>query len=324
MATSGAITGAPASQHRKRARPTITSRSSVPTAAAELKHATISRTSMAIITMITGAAPERRRRHAAPALGLELVAPTTAAASSKQQPQRQVYPRNQLPVLCDLVFHVASDLLCPTRSLRPSESCHSHIHARTNPGFCNFPANRRLRIHTLFPFHVETTTVPAVYHQLASGSCAVPITSLSECSAAAAFLGLSDTTASNDGHRLRLRRQDVFIAPLGRISDCDANIQTEYFCASRATPEACRTDISIGMQCSDDCCGIGVNYHPPYCCEIDLPRALTHPPRPRGPHVGKGGACASHAHAHLETRVVRMCGSRPVQSSLLAPLSALF
>ena len=107
----------------------------------------------------------------------------------------------------------------------------------------------------------------------------MPITSQSECSTAAALLALSDTTASNDGHRLR--RQDVFVAPLGHDNDendCDANVQTEYFCASRATPEACRTDISIGMQCSYDCCGIGVNYHPPYCCETDLP--LAHPPRP--------------------------------------------
>ena len=111
----------------------------------------------------------------------------------------------------------------------------------------------------------------------------MPISSRSECSAAAAFLALSDTTASYDGHRLRQRRQDGVVALLdrgrGRNRDCDANLQTEYFCASRATPEACRTDASIGMQCSHDCCGIGVNYHPPYCCEIDLP--CVHHPAPR-------------------------------------------
>ena len=131
------------------------------------------------------------------------------------------------------------------------------------------------------PFHVEMTTVPAVYDTLAYGSCAVPITSRSDCSAAAAFLALSDTTASYDGHRLRQRRQDDVVAPLHRSSDCDANLQTRYYCDSRATPEACRTDGSIGTQCSDDCCGIGVNYHPPYCCEIDL--SHPHPPRPAAP-----------------------------------------
>ena len=160
-------------------------------------------------------------------------------------------------------------------------------------------------MHTISPISIDTTTVPAVYHQLASGSCTVPITSQSECSAAAALLALSDTTASNDGHRLR--RQDVVVAPLGHDNDendCDANIQTEYFCASRATPEACRTDISIGMQCSYDCCGIGVNYHPPYCCETDLP--LAHPPRPApAALIPAKEVCvqATHTRKHASRRV---------------------
>ena len=172
----------------------------------------------------------------------------------------------------------------------------------------------------------------------------MPITSQSECSAAAALLALSDTTASTDGHRLR--RQDVVVAPLGHDNDendcdaniqteyfcasratpeacktnisigmqcsydccgigvCDANIQTEYFCASRATPEACRTDISIGMQCSYDCCGIGVNYHPPYCCETDLP--LAHPPRPApAALIPAKEVCvqATHTRKHASRRV---------------------
>ena len=93
------------------------------------------------------------------------------------------------------------------------------------------------------------------YHQLAEGSCNVPITSLWECSASAAFLALTDTTASNDGHRRRQRRQvdedgtaagteapgsgtegsgsGVVVAGMGSQNACDANVRDEYWCASR-------------------------------------------------------------------------------------------
>ena len=83
------------------------------------------------------------------------------------------------------------------------------------------------------------------YHQRAEGSCDVPITSLWECSAVAAFLGLTDTTASNDGHRRRQRRQvdeDGTAAGTQAGSGagvgsqnhaCDANIRDEYWCAIR-------------------------------------------------------------------------------------------
>ena len=143
----------------------------------------------------------------------------------------------------------------------------------------------------------------------------MPITSQSECSTAAALLALSDTTASNDGHRLR--RQDVFVAPLGHDNDendCDANIQTEYFCASRATPEACRTDSSIAMQCSYDCCGIRVNYHPPYCCETDLPNTPPHP-APAAPMTAKA-VCAQATRTHISRRVSFACAG----SALCRPL----
>ena len=130
----------------------------------------------------------------------------------------------------------------------------------------------------------------------------MPITSQLECSAAAAILALSDTTASNDGHRRRQRRQQIqqdgdgvaegsgsgsgsgviVAGEYGGNSACDANIW-EYWCANRATPEACRTDSSIGALCSDDCCGIGVDYRPPFCCKTE-PRSLAPLPT-RAPHT---------------------------------------
>ena len=155
----------------------------------------------------------------------------------------------------------------------------------------------------------------------------MPITSQLECSAAAAILALSDTTASNDGHRRRQRRQQiqqdgdgvaegsgsgsgsgvVVAGEYGGNSACDANIRGRYWCANRATPEACRTDSSIGALCSDDCCGIGVDYRPPFCCKTE-PRSLA-PPHARA------------AHPRIRERPPAHCHCLPRKSSVLVDLN---